>query len=170
MAHYWEPRCINFFASHSRTGGPRYLRTFYLRIRLFILEKMVRNDKFSVKNGLIIYEFKIRGPNDGMYLPRITRETSIANRCSRMFQKARLHVWSAFYALLSIFDEPTLINQTNKTLLYTEKVNTVKLGYNELLGNGHFCSLKSGLVIIGLICELIWPIWPKISSLLPSVR
>jgi hypothetical protein len=35
---------------------------FYLRIRLFTLEKMVQNDKFPVKYGLFICEFKIRGP------------------------------------------------------------------------------------------------------------
>ncbi len=43
------------------TGGPRYSRSFYLRIRLFTLDKMVQNDNFLVKNGLFICEFKIRG-------------------------------------------------------------------------------------------------------------
>jgi hypothetical protein len=32
------------------TGGPRYSRTFYLRICLFTLKKMVQNDNFPVKN------------------------------------------------------------------------------------------------------------------------
>jgi hypothetical protein len=32
------------------TGGPRYSRTFYLRIRLFTLEKMIQNDNFQVEN------------------------------------------------------------------------------------------------------------------------
>jgi hypothetical protein len=29
-----------FFQTHSNTGGPRYPRSFYLRIRLFSFEKM----------------------------------------------------------------------------------------------------------------------------------
>ena len=36
------------------TGGPRNLRTFYLRIRLFTLVKLVQNDNFLVRNGLFI--------------------------------------------------------------------------------------------------------------------
>ncbi len=46
----------------SYTGGPRYSRTFYLRIRFFTLEKMVQKDNFPVKNGLFIFEFNIRHP------------------------------------------------------------------------------------------------------------
>jgi hypothetical protein len=45
------------------TGGPRYSRTFYLRIRLFTSTKRVQNNNFPVKIGLFICEFKIRGPN-----------------------------------------------------------------------------------------------------------
>ena len=44
------------------TGGPRYSRTFYLRIRLFTFAKLVKNANFLVKNGLFICEFRIRGP------------------------------------------------------------------------------------------------------------
>jgi hypothetical protein len=44
------------------TGGPRYLLTFYLRIRLLTFEKIVQNDNCQVKNGLFICKFKIRGP------------------------------------------------------------------------------------------------------------
>jgi len=46
----------------SSTGGPRNLRTFYLRVRLFTLGKVVQNNNFQVKNGLFIREFRIRGP------------------------------------------------------------------------------------------------------------
>ncbi len=44
------------------TGGPRYSRTFYLRIRSFTLTKIAKKDNFQVKNGLFICEFKIHGP------------------------------------------------------------------------------------------------------------
>ena len=44
------------------TGGPHYLRTFYLQIRSFTFAKLVKNAYFLVKNGLFICEFSIRGP------------------------------------------------------------------------------------------------------------
>jgi hypothetical protein len=53
---------IDFIWNRVSTGGPRYSRTFYLRIRVFTFEKLVQIDTFQVKNGLFIYEFKIRGP------------------------------------------------------------------------------------------------------------
>jgi len=44
------------------TGGPRNSWTFYLRICLFTLWKVVQNNNFLVKNGLFICEFRIRSP------------------------------------------------------------------------------------------------------------
>ncbi len=41
---------------------------------------------------------------------------------------------------------------------------TVKLGYNEQLGTGHFCSLKPEFVITGLFCALKWPIYLTLKS------
>ncbi len=68
------------------TGGPRYSRSFYLRIRLFTLRKMVRTDNFTDKNGLFFCEFKFAVKNDETYLPRITRETCIG-KCLQLLQK-----------------------------------------------------------------------------------
>ena len=44
------------------TGGPRYTRSFYMRIRLFTYEKLVEKAKFLVNVCLFICEFSIRGP------------------------------------------------------------------------------------------------------------
>jgi hypothetical protein len=57
---------------YKNTVGPRYPRSFYLRIRLFTYKILVLNAKFLVKICLFICEFSIRGPK---YLPRITRPT-----------------------------------------------------------------------------------------------
>ncbi len=51
-----------FSLANMSTASPRYSRTIYLRIRFFTFKKMVQNDKFPVKNGLFICDFKIRGP------------------------------------------------------------------------------------------------------------
>ena len=64
-----------FTFQKSHTGGPRYSRTFYLRIRLFTLGKLVQNDHSLVKNGLLSGNSVFAVQNDRMYLPRITRET-----------------------------------------------------------------------------------------------
>jgi hypothetical protein len=54
--------CLSQCYSGLNTGIPRYLRTFYMRIRLFTLSKMIQNHTFPVKNGLFICKFKIIGP------------------------------------------------------------------------------------------------------------
>jgi len=55
-------KAISRVAFRSDTGGPRNSQTFYLRIRLFTLGKVVQNNNFLVKNGLFICEFSIHGP------------------------------------------------------------------------------------------------------------
>ncbi len=45
----------------SDTGGPRYPRTYYLRIRLSCV-KLDKKVKFLVKTCLFICEFSTRGP------------------------------------------------------------------------------------------------------------
>jgi hypothetical protein len=37
------------------TGGPHYPQSFYLRIRLFTLEKMVKKDKIFSQNFAILF-------------------------------------------------------------------------------------------------------------------
>jgi len=61
------------------TGDPCYLRTFYLQICLFTLTKLIKNDNFLVKNGLLSANSVFGVQNDGTYLPRITSETCIQN-------------------------------------------------------------------------------------------
>jgi hypothetical protein len=46
----------------SSTGEPRYPWSFYLRIRLFTFEILLKRAKFLVKMCLFICEFSIRGP------------------------------------------------------------------------------------------------------------
>jgi hypothetical protein len=58
------------------TGGPRYSRTFYLRIRLFTLEKMVMTI-FQSKINFLSANSRFEVQNEGTYLPPITRETCI---------------------------------------------------------------------------------------------
>ncbi len=62
------------------TGGPRYSRTFYLRIRLFTSTKRVQNNNFPVKIGLFICEFKICGPK--------WRSLSTANNEGNLYRSA----------------------------------------------------------------------------------
>ncbi len=78
--------CLRYYALRNQgcyyhcfliTGGPRYSRTFYLRIRLFTLTKRVQNNNFSVKTGLFFCEFKIRGPK--------WRSLSIANNEGNLY-------------------------------------------------------------------------------------
>ncbi len=74
----WQQRPLFFGPKEGRcTGGPRYSRTFYLRIRLFTLTKLVKNDNFLVKNGFSFANSGFTVQNDGTYLPWITRETDL---------------------------------------------------------------------------------------------
>ncbi len=59
------------------TGGPRYSRTFYLRIRLFAFEKWPKVTLFQSKMDFLSANSRFAVQNDGTYLPRITRETCI---------------------------------------------------------------------------------------------
>jgi len=52
---------VTLYLLFAYTGGPRYSQTFYLRIRLFSLTKLVKDDNYLGKNGLFICEFRIRG-------------------------------------------------------------------------------------------------------------
>jgi hypothetical protein len=62
---------------NSNTDGPRYSRTFYMRIRLFILAKMVKVSIFWSKMYFLSANSRFAVQNVGTYLPRITRETCI---------------------------------------------------------------------------------------------
>ena len=57
------------------TGDPRNSRTFYLRICLFTLVKLVQNDNFLVKMYFLYANSEFAVQNKGTHLPRITRET-----------------------------------------------------------------------------------------------
>jgi hypothetical protein len=80
-------------------GGPRYSRTFYLQIRLFISTKRVQNNNFPVKNGLFICEFEISGPkwrslstanNEGnLYYSRL--RTTAIHKCKKMEDMSEYH-------------------------------------------------------------------------------
>ncbi len=61
----------------SRTGGPRYSLTFYLRIRLFTSTKMVQNNNFysQKRTDFLSANSRIAVEIDGPYPQRITRET-----------------------------------------------------------------------------------------------
>ncbi len=61
------------------TGGPRYSRTFYLRIRLFTFEKRPKMTLFQSKMDFLSVNSRFAVQNDRTYLPRITRETCNAN-------------------------------------------------------------------------------------------
>jgi len=58
--HFYSGKCVrNEHSFELNTGGPRYPRSFYLRIRLFTNEIWVK----KVKLCFFICEFIIRGPN-----------------------------------------------------------------------------------------------------------
>ncbi len=61
--------------SEYNTGGPRYSRTFYLRICLFTLEKWFKMTIFQSKMDFLSANSGFAVQNDPTYLPRITRET-----------------------------------------------------------------------------------------------
>jgi hypothetical protein len=70
----WELK-ISIFGQFGHTGGPRYSRTFYLRIRLFTYEKWPKMTIMQSKMDFLSANSRFAVQNDGMYLPRITRET-----------------------------------------------------------------------------------------------
>ena len=110
--HFWNKRCVksllhspeNWFA-HPRNlfcgrpwGGPRCWRTFYQHAdSLFHISKLVKNDKFLVKNGHFICEFRIRG---GRNLWNANNE---GNPCAR-FCQTRLTWKNDLVGLGHLFD------------------------------------------------------------------
>ena len=59
------------------TGGPRYSRTFYLRIRLFTFQNWSKMTIFQSKMDFLSANSRFAVKNVRTYLPRITRETCI---------------------------------------------------------------------------------------------
>ena len=58
------------------TGGPHYLRTFYLHIHLFTFQYWSRMTIFWSKMDFLFANSRFAVKNDRTYLPPITRETS----------------------------------------------------------------------------------------------
>ena len=70
------------------TGGPRYSANLLIHN-----SKLVMNDNFLVKMDFLSANSRFLVQNDGMYLPRITRET-----CTSLFY-GRLRVFQGFLKL-----------------------------------------------------------------------
>ncbi len=60
-------------------GGPRYSRTFYLRLHFFTLEKWSKMTILQTKIGFLFANSRFAVQNDRKYLPWITRETPGVN-------------------------------------------------------------------------------------------
>ena len=59
------------------TGGPRYLRTFYLQICWFTIQNWLKMTIFYSKMDFLSVNSEFAVQNDGTYLPWIKRETCI---------------------------------------------------------------------------------------------
>jgi hypothetical protein len=59
----------SFCAKVASAGGPRYLRTFYLRIRLFTIAKIANMIIFQSKNDFLFVNSIFMVQNDGTYQP-----------------------------------------------------------------------------------------------------
>ncbi len=68
------------FFTYKNTGSPRYSRTFYLRIRLFLFEKWPKMTLFQSKMDFLSANSRFEVQNDETYLPRITRETCMVTQ------------------------------------------------------------------------------------------
>jgi len=67
---------------------------YYLRIRLITLTKLVKNDIFLVKNGLFIFEFRIRSPK--------WRNVSSANNERNLYFYTYSHILSLLLSTYSV--------------------------------------------------------------------
>jgi hypothetical protein len=75
---YYLNELLGKIWKNATTGGPRYSRTFYLRIRLFTLEEWFKMTIVQSKMDFLSANSRYVVKNDGTYLPRITRETCMS--------------------------------------------------------------------------------------------